>query len=195
MNTYSKINNPLTNRLVSVDSSLGKKIIHNYIAMLGGAHPILEDCGYNKETKRCNRKSKNNKDNLCKMGPRGYCRKNKDTKKYLEVERNSIFYDIAEEISPYYNDIGYISDERYLDDELYQPGGEYYNEENYTRIQNNDYDERIKKYITENDIKHGDILFIGSTYETRQEYGFAMVNLYNEKLYHITLYRIIFSSV
>ena len=40
--------------------------------MLGGDQSkiILENCGYNKETKRCNRKSKNNKDNLCRMGPR-----------------------------------------------------------------------------------------------------------------------------
>ena len=41
------------------------------------------------------------------------------------------------------------------------------------------YFEKIREYISrnKNKIKDGDIIFIGSTYETRQEYGFAIVEL------------------
>jgi hypothetical protein len=39
------------------------------------------------------------------------------------------------------------------------------------------YFKKIKDYISENKsmFKDGDIIFIGSTYETRQEYGFAVI--------------------
>ena len=39
------------------------------------------------------------------------------------------------------------------------------------------YFKKIKEYITQNKsiFKDGDIVFIGSTYETRQEYGFATI--------------------
>jgi len=39
------------------------------------------------------------------------------------------------------------------------------------------YFKKIKDYITQNKsmFKHGDVIFIGSTYETRQEYGFAVI--------------------
>ena len=35
-NIYSKIINPKTNRKVSINSTLGKKILYNYINQLGG---------------------------------------------------------------------------------------------------------------------------------------------------------------
>ena len=36
-------------------------------------------------------------------------------------------------------------------------------------------DARISEYIRWNQVQDGDILFVGSTYESRQEYGFSLV--------------------
>ncbi len=58
------------------------------------------------------------------------------------------FYDIAEEVDPEYHDNGHLR-EKQMDN--------------------------IQKVIERHpEFKPGDILFVGSTYETRQEYGFAM---------------------
>ncbi len=37
------------------------------------------------------------------------------------------------------------------------------------------FQERIDTYVRAQKLKIGDVLFVGSTYETRQEYGFCMV--------------------
>ena len=63
------------------------------------------------------------------------------------------FHDIVEDVDPKYHDNGHL---RHLAD--------------YKQLTNN-----VEKAIQKHpEIKPGDILFIGSTYETRQEYGFAM---------------------
>ena len=43
MSEYNKIKNPLTNRFVSTDSYLGKKILHKYVSMLGGGAALSND--------------------------------------------------------------------------------------------------------------------------------------------------------
>ena len=62
------------------------------------------------------------------------------------------FYDISSIINPEYERAGYI-----------------------TKEMSKGIDERINSYINANHLNIGDILFVGSTYETRQEYGFYMV--------------------
>ena len=42
---------------------------------------------------------------------------------------------------------------------------------------NRNLDSLVKEYITEHNIPDGDIIFIGSFYESRQEYGFNIVLL------------------
>ena len=60
------------------------------------------------------------------------------------------FHDIVEDVDPEYHDNGHLTDHKQL---------------------TNNIEKAIQKHP---EIKPGDILFIGSTYETRQEYGFAM---------------------
>jgi hypothetical protein len=69
------------------------------------------------------------------------------------------FYDISLIINPDYEKTGYITKEMTID-----------------------LIERINSYIQANRFNVGDILFVGSEYETRQEYGFYMVlpNLKNK---------------
>lgn len=62
------------------------------------------------------------------------------------------FYEISNEINPEYINTGYI-----------------------TREMAKGLDNRVNKYINTQNFKSGDILFVGSTYETRQEYGFYLV--------------------
>ena len=62
------------------------------------------------------------------------------------------FYDISSIINPLYEKAGYITAEM-----------------------SKGLDDRINSYIQTNHLNVGDILFVGSTYETRQEYGFYMV--------------------
>lgn len=66
--------------------------------------------------------------------------------------RNAKFYDISEKLNPKFKD------EQYLTDEM---------EENL--------DEKIEKYVKDNNFQFGDILFVGSSYESRQCYGFRLV--------------------
>ena len=68
--------------------------------------------------------------------------------------RNATFHYIADIINPTYEDLGYIDDD----------------------IDENEINTKIYQFIDENKLQFGDILFIGSTYETRQYYGFVMVN-------------------
>lgn len=51
-----------------------------------------------------------------------------------------------------------------------------YEKYGYVRLNENDFKSKIKIYLNEhNEIKPGDIIFVGSTYDTRQEYGFGIV--------------------
>ena len=62
------------------------------------------------------------------------------------------YYDISNNIDPKYEDIGFVTMDK----------KEFYN--------------KIKNYLDKHEeIKTGDIIFIGSHYETRQEYGFCLV--------------------
>jgi len=79
-------------------------------------------------------------------------KKIEDLKKKIE-KKFSVFHDIAEVIDPDYEMNGHLNSEKY---------------------------EEIKKkrkeiIINDPKINFGDLLFIGSTYETRQEYGFVVV--------------------
>lgn len=62
------------------------------------------------------------------------------------------FYDISEELNKDYDKSGYI-----------------------TREMNKDLSKRLNEYINIHGFKSGDILFVGSTDESRQEYGFYLV--------------------
>ena len=54
---------------------------------------------------------------------------------------------------------------------------ENYNKNQYVTIDDDELHERVISYLNNNNnIKTGDIIFIGSTYETRQYYGFIMVD-------------------
>jgi len=68
--------------------------------------------------------------------------------------RNATFHYIADIINPTYEDLGYIDHD----------------------IDENEINTKIYQFIDENKLQFGDILFTGSTYETRQYYGFVMVN-------------------
>ena len=55
-----------------------------------------------------------------------------------------------------------------------------YNNNNYLSIDDSDVDNNLSNYLIEHkEINTGDILFIGSTYETRQCYGFVIVDKRN----------------
>lgn len=56
----------------------------------------------------------------------------------------------------------------YIDDQYENIG--------YVKMNIKEFNNKIKNYIEQNeDIKSGDILFVGSKYESRQEYGFCLV--------------------
>ena len=55
--------------------------------------------------------------------------------------------------------------------EIINPGYEHY----VTPDKEEGMDARISEYIRSNKVQDGDILFVGSTYESRQEYGFSLV--------------------
>ena len=67
-------------------------------------------------------------------------------------DRFAQFYNICNLINPEYGEKGYVTDDM-LDG----------------------FEERIKDHIDLYKIKFGDILFVGSEYETRQHYGFRIV--------------------
>ena len=51
-----------------------------------------------------------------------------------------------------------------------------YPKNGYVKMDKNQFSEKIKIYLeSNNEIKDGDIIFIGSHYETRQDYGFGIV--------------------
>ena len=56
----------------------------------------------------------------------------------------------------------------------------------YVQIDNDEFQERIRNYIQNNDsLNTGDILFVGSENETRQEYGFIIIDKREElKWFH-----------
>ena len=62
------------------------------------------------------------------------------------------FYNIATVVNPDYDKEGYLTEDMV-------PGLQ----------------ERIDTYVVQQKLNIGDVLFVGSTYETRQEYGFYMV--------------------
>jgi len=67
--------------------------------------------------------------------------------------RNAQFYDIADAVTPGYDD-----------------------REMLTKEEGKTLTTRVKAYLQQHpNIQYGDIIFLGSTYETRQEYGFRMV--------------------
>ena len=61
-----------------------------------------------------------------------------------------------------------------------------YQDNCYVQIDNDEFNERIRNYIQSNDsLNTGDILFVGSSYETRQEYGFVIVDKrFEPKYFH-----------
>lgn len=62
------------------------------------------------------------------------------------------FYNIANKIDKKYEDLEYVT------------------------MDKTEFHDKIKEYLSKNkQIKTGDILFVGSTYESRQEYGFCIV--------------------
>ena len=91
---------------------------------------------------------------------RGKISKNKsidDTPKNKKYNSsyNAKFHYIAELLYPDYEQNGYV-----------------YFENKYEKTR---WNTKIKDYIEKNEIHVGDLLFIGSTYETRQEYGFILI--------------------
>ena len=56
----------------------------------------------------------------------------------------------------------------------------------FVQIDDDEFQERIRNYIQNNEsLNTGDILFVGSSYETRQEYGFIIVDKRSEpKWFH-----------
>ena len=72
---------------------------------------------------------------------------------YLQKKKMAKFYDIANLIDKNYQNNCYI------------------------QIDNDDFEERVRNYIQNNEsLNTGDILFVGSTYETRQYYGFIIID-------------------
>jgi hypothetical protein len=117
--------------------------------------------------KRCPNGSRKNKQGICvksklektkkKRCPNG-SRKNKQgvcIKSEKTVSKPTVyakFYDISNKIDPNYKNKEYVT------------------------MSKTDFHEKIKKYLNKNKkIISGDILFVGSDYESRQEYGFCLV--------------------
>lgn len=75
-----------------------------------------------------------------------------------ENNKYAKFVDISNKINPQYCKFGYVTDEM-----------------------TNNFESKIENYVKNNNLKFGDILFVGSEYETRQHYGFKIV-LKNGKL-------------
>jgi len=51
-----------------------------------------------------------------------------------------------------------------------------YEKNEYVKLNEKEFKNNIKNYLEINpQIKSGDIIFVGSTYETRQEYGFGLI--------------------
>lgn len=51
-----------------------------------------------------------------------------------------------------------------------------YEKNGFVKMRKKEFNEKIKYYLENNkEIKTGDIIFVGSDYETRQEYGFCLV--------------------
>jgi len=71
-----------------------------------------------------------------------------------QQQRNPMFFDAAEFLEPGYNERCYTQDED--DVETWQAN--------------------LRAYLKLNDVRPGDILFLGDSYEGRQEYGFAICN-------------------
>ena len=69
------------------------------------------------------------------------------------MSRQPKFYDIANDIVDNFDEIGFIPSS--LETEA---------------------ENKIKEYIIKNDLQTGDVIFTGSTYESRQAYGFYMVD-------------------
>jgi len=62
------------------------------------------------------------------------------------------FYDISNKLNPEFSSLEYLTSE--MEETI---------------------DEKTKAYIKENNLNFGDILFVGSSYEGRQQYGFKIV--------------------
>lgn len=71
----------------------------------------------------------------------------------IKIEQNAKFFDISNIINPEYDKFGYITENMII----------------------SDYQKRVKKYIYDNKLKFGDIIFIGSKKRNNQELGFQIV--------------------
>ena len=167
---YNTIINPITNRKININSKLGINIIKKYLdqLLIGGAKN-KEFCEINGKTNRCigtntdpndGKCIKNPKSSRCKMTdkyknskrPRGTRKKSKTTEKITERKAN--FYNISKEINPDYGVVNDVINREVVDLKKIHQNVELF----------------IRKFT-----QPGDILFIGDTYHTRQEYGFLIV--------------------
>lgn len=177
---YNTIINPITNRKINIKSKLGINIIKKYLnqLLIGGAKN-KEFCEMNIKTNRCIGTNTDPNDDKCIKNPKtSRCIKNKKkksktTEKIPEIteiseipeiteipeipeitERKANFYNISKEINPNYGVVDEVIDRSVVD---------------IAKIHQN-----VELFIKEK-TQPGDILFIGDTYHTRQEYGFLIV--------------------
>ena len=71
----------------------------------------------------------------------------------ITIEHNAKFFDISNIINPEYEKYGYITE----------------------NMITSNYQKRVKKYINDNNLRFGDIIFIGSKKRNKQELGFQIV--------------------
>ena len=106
-----------------------------------------------KKSKKSKKKGKGKENKTLKRCPNG-TRRNKTTKNCESTNKRK-FHNISIIINPSYKKLGYIDIKKISEDDILK---------------------KTKNYIISKKIPDGDILFIGSSYETRQEYGFVLVD-------------------
>jgi hypothetical protein len=125
---------------------------------------------------------KKNNNSVTKQGVQQNVKNNNSVKKQDKI--NNVDYDLFNKDNENININVNNNNKKYanfhnltfLYDKDYHSIKDFYHIESKEKIK---YFEKIREYISrnKNKIKDGDIIFIGSTYETRQEYGFAIVEM------------------
>ena len=106
----------------------------------------------NKKTRECDKYNKKMKVLSTKSSTRSKMSKKNSSSSSSIYRRDAYFYDIAEKVTPGYEDRGEL-----------------------TREEGKTLSSRLKTYLQKHtNIKYGDIVFVGSTSD-RQEYGFKLV--------------------
>ena len=144
---FSKITNPLTNQTFSIFSTIGKNLLKNYIRVYKNLNPAINISGGAKMEQA------------------------KTVGKKVEAARQAKYYDVAEEISPGYDENGF----------------------EYEMLINGKmviFEDRITNHIKEKKYKTGDILYIGGDEDMDEKFVIVLLTHpnFSEHFQHTPLY-------